>query len=798
MEGITMRRRIVGTFTRLLLLLTVVAPAGAHAGLERQGPISLAHGYPEWYQDKSGLIIDFCSPVDPVELADGWCLLLPADVPSGTVPEAFPGNFSEEHFYWTGDAAFAAAVPDAAGNFVNTNAHLILALEAAFAVGGVIPGDQVVFGRVRIILDPVPVAGTYVAYTPSGTYVIPDQVAGTRLFYTEDIGFGCPLGRFDCALSSNIGPFLVPSDTPGGAELPPVLLPATGRKYIADPGRIGPVTGSPFTFTDPASGAQRSQDFFRLEVTPTGATAPIVIGETSNFALTGRIFEGAVPGRVTLDRASYAQPVATLTQKKVDVFATALPTTQGRLPAAPTPLPVEPLLVFYDAPCGVDPLTGALTVPVDPGTGQPLAANPMFSTVGWKYSVGQSHPAAIPAAVCLEQQNAVAVGGGNTKLYAQAPVTDQIFLTGAVFDPNAGTMTVSASSSDRLFPPTLTVAGYGTIDPASGQLVVPALAPPNRVTVLSSGGGLNQRLVNTLFYVAPALPLANPDAVTVLEDSPATPIAVLANDTMSGSELPLGAVVTLVAPPLLGTAVVNLDQTISYTPNPNSNLPDGFQYSVTLNGIVSNVAGVTITVTPVNDLPVAVNDTFAVTVNPAAPTATNLNVFTNDTDPDGKGDLGVAINLVQTSGPAPATITGGADGVVSFLAPVTGIYTFTYEARDKGGGVVPPVLAVSNAATATVTASGETLTIVRADYIVSKARWRVEGTASPNAGQTITLSYADGPNTGYVLRTTAVAAGAFAFDFAATGLQVPTNAQATRIAVTGPGGGTAVAAISRK
>jgi hypothetical protein len=81
-----------------LLLATVAVPA-AHAQLQRVGPVDLKNGYPAWYQDKTGIALEFCTPVNQAELNNGWCTILPADVPTGATPEVFPGNFSEEHFY---------------------------------------------------------------------------------------------------------------------------------------------------------------------------------------------------------------------------------------------------------------------------------------------------------------------------------------------------------------------------------------------------------------------------------------------------------------------------------------------------------------------------------------------------------------------------------------------------------------------------------------------------------------------------------------------------------------------------
>src|SRR5512134_2393449 len=98
----------------------------AQAVLERVGPAGLAPsvgGFPSWYQDTTGLALEFCNPKNQAEVDGGWCLLLPGDV---TVPEVFPTNFFDEHFYFAADAIAPAAN--------GAKALLVLAVESAFSV----------------------------------------------------------------------------------------------------------------------------------------------------------------------------------------------------------------------------------------------------------------------------------------------------------------------------------------------------------------------------------------------------------------------------------------------------------------------------------------------------------------------------------------------------------------------------------------------------------------------------------------------------------------------------------------
>jgi hypothetical protein len=766
MTGPTLQRWAMA----LALVATQFLAVPARAALERVGPVNTTWGFPDWYQDTSGLMLEFCTPTTAAELNGGWCLLLPP-VPS-VVPEIFPppannpDAFSVEHFYWAADAG-------------PRQFRFRMSLEGSFATLTVTPGQQIVFARMRAFFPTAPLSGNYTIYHPFGTMQVNNIVAGGRLFSTQDVGLACALGDFTCALATPMGPFLLPSATPGGLELPPLPLlvpgqdpfydalvaggaatpdPGTGRKYIADPARVGPVTGSPLaSLVSQASvdingiplvpGAVLNPNRYRVEVTNPNTGVVTLVYDTDQFTLQGRVFEQVVAGRITVDRASYARPTPS-GGNKLDVFATALPTTLGRIPAAAGQPPQQPILVYYDAPCGRD-AAGALIVPVDPVTLAPLPSNPMFSALDWKYVTGQSQPAVLPATVCVEQTNGLNSAGQTIALFSEAPVTDQISISESLFNPNNGTLSVKAISSDQTLPPTLTVGAYGTIDPATGQLLVPIASPPNKVVVTSNAGGLNERLVSSLYFLAPVnnVPVANNDAFVIDEDcspvaSPSCAVPpifdVLSNDTIAGGPLPAGGVVTIVTPPSLGSAVVNLDGTITYTPRPNVNGADSFSYTVTVNGFLSNVASAAITINSINDPPVAVDDNFSVPFN----VASALNVLTNDIDPDGPGDLGTAVNVTAVTGPAGAiwSVVLGAGGVVNFTTNAPGTYTFTYQTQDKGGRQLPlNILTSVNVATATVVAVGASVNIGAANYTTNKTRLTVSGGGNPD-GLAVTVN----------------------------------------------------------
>jgi VCBS repeat-containing protein len=183
---------------------------------------------------------------------------------------------------------------------------------------------------------------------------------------------------------------------------------------------------------------------------------------------------------------------------------------------------------------------------------------------------------------------------------------------------------------------------------------------------------------------------AGPDQ-TVLEDAGAQTVTGWATNISAGppdeSSQTLTFVVTGNDNPGLFSAgpAVAADGTLTYTPAPDANgvahitlvLKDS---GGTANGGVDTSAPQTfaITVTPVNDPPVAANDAYSVnqgsTLTEAAP-----GVLGNDTDVDSPG-----LNAILVSSPAHGSLILNADGSFVYKPFVffSGVDTFTYKAND--------------------------------------------------------------------------------------------------------------------
>ena len=169
-------------------------------------------------------------------------------------------------------------------------------------------------------------------------------------------------------------------------------------------------------------------------------------------------------------------------------------------------------------------------------------------------------------------------------------------------DPDAGdTVGYEFESSEDLF----------TIDASSGQIRVKSdrsldheTAPSHTVTVKaedSSGESATIDVEITVTDVNEPPEALDDDFVTTLEDTPRL-IPVLANDSDPDSD---DLDVTLVSGPRRGSATVEADGAIRYTPNRDYNGPDRFTYQVGDGGTppLSSTAIVSITVMSVNDAP---------------------------------------------------------------------------------------------------------------------------------------------------------------------------------------------------
>ena len=218
------------------------------------------------------------------------------------------------------------------------------------------------------------------------------------------------------------------------------------------------------------------------------------------------------------------------------------------------------------------------------------------------------------------------------------------------------------------------MASYATLPSAvgswAGNLYTTGL--PGTWTVLASVEGVTSTAALT---VTNRPPVAGDDATTVDEDSTNNPVEVLVND----SDPDPGDRLSLVS---VGDAangsITNRATDVSYTPAPDFCGTDAFTYTVCDLKGASDVASVTITVSCLNDPPVAVDD--AVTVDEDS-SNNAIDVLGNDSDVD-QGDVltrasvGDAVNGAVTNSTSELSYTPAPD--------FCGTDSFTYTVSDAG------------------------------------------------------------------------------------------------------------------
>jgi hypothetical protein len=170
------------------------------------------------------------------------------------------------------------------------------------------------------------------------------------------------------------------------------------------------------------------------------------------------------------------------------------------------------------------------------------------------------------------------------------------------------------------------------LNPATGCITyTPALNFNGKDTIqykVCDAGGLCDTAY-VIITVTPVndKPVAVDDPRTTPEDTPIT-VCVTGNDTDPDGD-PLAGGVMIIDPANHGTNVLNpATGCITYTPALNFNGKDTIQYKVCDAGGLCDTAYVIITVTPVNDKPVAVNDLTTTQED----TPVNVCVLPNDSD----------------------------------------------------------------------------------------------------------------------------------------------------------------------
>lgn len=684
------------------LTLTLSGSAFAQLAAVDPGPYTFATGkFPMWYQDNKQVSMELCQSRATSKRVVGtpaapsyMCTLLPTPgIFDDKLPMVFPDNWPDEAFWYLAETN----IPNNAAGY-GMDAY-VAGIEAAFAGGNPLDGDQISFARIRMRIN-VPVAGPYKITHPYGVEFVNVTTPGRRAInITRDIGIGVS-GNFSGALNGAVGPFLHSINGPYDE-----VNPDTGvtEKFIGDPNLTEQVTGSP-----------NETNFVRIE-------GPAGTIETNLFTVAGKIYDNRAQTHVGLNRATYRRTTSgNVTNTQVEVFGKADSGSK---------------LCFRE------------TVALVPGTTPDPCLTTMTGDPTGLFFGQRKFTGPVPPVVVL---TATDPGNITRPTAVSSKLTDLVKIQTARYNWSNHSLLIEATSSDEVGVPDMVAQGYGRLSksptPTSPSLqkitVADLTQPPATVTIKSAAGGSDTEPV-VVVGTAPdsgenKAPIARADTGSTSFGVPIT-LNLLANDTDPDGNTPL--TITALTQPLnnQGTVALNGTTTVVYTPPAvvNALLTATFTYKAQdSKGLASTTpATVTITVAP-NQAPTAVADSVT-TLGVAIP----INVLANDTDPEGNLPLAVAsvTQPLNNRGTVTNNITG-----VTYTPPasVTTAFTtsFTYFAKDSFGAVS------ASPATVTVQVSpkpaAETFAITTATVSArsnNRFTWDFAGTSSVTTGNTITI-----------------------------------------------------------
>ena len=290
-------------------------------------------------------------------------------------------------------------------------------------------------------------------------------------------------------------------------------------------------------------------------------------------------------------------------------------------------------------------------------------------------------------------------------------------------DSNALTTTVSIGNGTLSLGATggATVSGNGTglitlagtpaqINAALATLSYTPTADYNGSATfqISTTDGALAASTSRTITITPVADIAN-DAVTTPEDTPVT-FSPLANDSFENSGRTITAIngtsITAGGPGVSvtgGTVTLSVSGNLTYTPNLNYNGTPSFTYTVTSGG-VTETATVNMTVTPVNDAPVAVNDTGTIAEDTTLTVNAAGGLLSNDSDVDGNTLAVTQFSVAGVSGTFTAGTTATIPSVGTLRINADGSYVFT-PAANYNGSVPVATYTVSDGAGGTGTAT---------------------------------------------------------------------------------------------
>ena len=352
----------------------------------------------------------------------------------------------------------------------------------------------------------------------------------------------------------------------------------------------------------------------------------------------------------------------------------------------------KPVQIVAELATGSDPsapvATAAVTVSL-PSSSRAIGI-PLVSLLGGGSPAGDPLSSPTDAVLLAGVRREFGGRGRGSQAAASARVVSQVEENQPVtLSANSAAKTLSALASPRAAASPLEsfIGAIGTfintaVKSITGALTSAFNAVNNAITTLLRAVGLAPKKTNH----APSV--VDDGGLTTAEDTPVsiTAATLLGNDSdVDGGTLTVSGVST----PAHGTAVLS-GTTVTYTPGLNYSGADSFTYTVSDGQGGTATGTVAVTVTAVNDSPVAVGNTVSTTEGtPVSITAATL--LGNDSDLDGDTLTVTEISQAQHG----SVQLAGTTVTYTPVADFSGADSFTYTISDGHGGTATGTVAVT-------------------------------------------------------------------------------------------------------
>ncbi|MBK6835666.1 MAG: tandem-95 repeat protein [Bacteroidetes bacterium] len=550
-------------------------------------------------------------------------------------------------YSWTGPSAFASALEDP------TRGPATAVMAGTYSVTATVSGCTSAFGTTAVVVNTTPTAPTAGSNTPVCTgntiNLTSNTIAGATYSWTGPSAFASALED-------------------------PTRGPATA------------VMAGTYSVTATVSGCTSAFGTTAVVVntTPTAPTAgsntPVCTGNTINLTsntIAGATYAWTGPSAFASALEDPTRPTATLAMGGTySVTATVsgctsafgtVAVTVSNPPATPTAGSNSPVCTGNTINLTANTIAGATYSWTGPSAfvsaledpTRPSATTLMAGTYSVTATIGTCTSPAGTVVVAINTTPTAPTAGSNSPVCLTYPI-------------NLTANTIAGATYSWTGPSTFVSALEDPIRPTATTLMAGTYSVTATVSGCASSAG------TVVVSTVNCTPVANPDLITVNEDTPTT-LTVLANDTDPQSNINTSSV-TITLNPTHGVATVGAGGVINYTPTTNYYGIDTLIYQVcdaTAPTPFCDTALVILNVTPANDAPVAGPVTGTTVMN----TPVGINVGASCSDPE-NDPLSYTYNT--TSLPVGTTVTTTGNGSIVVTPPTgfTGTISIPYTVCD--------------------------------------------------------------------------------------------------------------------